>query len=130
MSEMTAFEDAFDSVAKAAGLATGLEDDARQVITPEVQRASLGGEVSVVVKDGQLSELIMKPVWFADANSKDAAEMIIAVANQALTDWAEQSIAALREATPDVKELYAALDEARNGLDSAWASTLSQVRDI
>ncbi|GEM_PF-2364223 len=130
MSEVTAFEDAFDSVAKAAGLASGLPEDAPQVSTPEVQRASAGGEVAVVVQDGQLRELLMKPLWFADSNAKDAAELIVQVANDALTAWAEQATAALREATPDVKELYAALDEARSGLDSAWAATLSQVRDV
>lgn len=125
----TGFESAFDSVAEAVARAAALPDHReRTVETPVVTTVSDRGEVQVVISEGNIQSMRLDDHWLADTAADEVADLITRTTNQAMDEWAAANLAAVQEVTPDMKELAAAVGEARRKLQDAWVATLAEAK--
>ncbi|MGA4668444.1 hypothetical protein ACPCG0_01375 [Propionibacteriaceae bacterium Y1923] len=125
----TGFESAFDSVAEAVARAAALPDHReRPVETPTVTTVSDGGEVQVVVADANVQSMLLDEHWLSDTPADEVADVITRTTNKAMDEWAAANLAAVQEVTPDMKELGAAISEARRKLQDAWVATLAEAK--
>ncbi|WP_203567782.1 hypothetical protein [Aestuariimicrobium ganziense] len=130
MTEETRFPQAFEAVADVAAQANRIKDQypnegtLKSVVTEhETDRA----EVRVTVKDAQVASLRLDHIWLEEATVEEVENKVRACVNAAWTKWNEESLKQLRNATPEIAEVSAALERARGTIRQAFDNELDRL---
>lgn len=121
------FQEAFDSIEKIVEQAARMPDHReRPVESPTVTYVTPRGEIQVTVHDALITSIRLDDRWFEDVTSDEAADQIAAATNKALDEWNREQMEQIRNVTPDMKELSAAIQAANAQLDQAWYQSVAE----
>lgn len=130
MTEPPRLPQAFDAVADVAAQANALKpSQARSTSISEfiVEHETDRAEVRVTVQNAQIVSLRLDNQWLEESTTEDVEDTIRACINQAWTSWNEQSLEHLRNATPEISEISAALERARGTIRQAFDNELDRI---
>lgn len=123
------FVSAFDSIAKVVEQAASLPDHRERPVEPLVVTLySAADEVTVTVEDGVVRSMRLDHLWMEGADPDDVADLIVEVVNACVREWNRQHLEQIMSVTPDMRELSAAIQGARDQLDDAWVASLAEAR--
>lgn len=121
------FVSAFESIAEVVEQASRLPDHRERPVDPlEVTIYSSSEEVTVTVEDAQVRSMRLDHHWVEESDPDAVADLIVSVVNAAFAEWNRQHLEQVMALTPDLRELNAAIQGARDQLDDAWVATLAQ----
>lgn len=82
----------------------------------------------MTVTDGTVTSIDIKQFWFEDNDARAVGHLVTTTVNKALAEWGRQQLDQVMNLTPDMRQLSAAINTARDKLDDAWIKTLADAK--